>query len=117
MSGSGRVALLDVREWLRDPPRCLAVIGRPFQMSGSGGRPSWMYGRPHGCPGVVGRPYRMSGSGRETVPDVRKCTEGYPGCPGGPLGCPGVVGRPSRKFGRPSRMSGNGMETLPVVRK
>ena len=81
MTGSGRVTLLDVWEWLGDPPGCLAVVGRPCQMSGSSVRPSRMSGRPRGCPGVIRRPYRIFGSGRETLPDVRECTEGYPGCP------------------------------------
>ena len=45
MSGSGRLAHLDVREW-------------------SGG--------PAGCPGVVGRPSRMSGCDQEALPDDRE---------------------------------------------
>ena len=44
-SGSGRETLLEVRKWLRDPPR---------------------------GPEVVGRASRSSGSGRETLPYVRK---------------------------------------------
>ena len=44
MSGSGREALPNVREWLGGPP---------------------------GCPGVFGRPFRMSGNGREANLDVR----------------------------------------------
>ena len=44
MSGSGRQAIPNVREW-------------------SGG--------PLGSPGVVGRPFRMSGCGREALPDDR----------------------------------------------
>ena len=35
MSGSGRECILNVREWLGDPPGCPAVVGRPFRMSGS----------------------------------------------------------------------------------
>ena len=45
MSGIGREALQDVREW-------------------STGHP--------GCPGVVGRPSRMSGSGREALSVVQE---------------------------------------------
>ena len=44
MSGSGREALADVREW----------SGGPFE-----------------CPGVVGRLSRMPGSGREALSNVR----------------------------------------------
>ena len=44
MSGSGRMALPDVRLLSGGPPRFL---------------------------GVVGRPYWMSGSSRESLPDVR----------------------------------------------
>ena len=36
MSGSGRVALPDVREWLGDPAECPGVIERLSLMSGSG---------------------------------------------------------------------------------
>ena len=49
MSGSGREALGDLREWL-------------------GGSP--------GFPGVVGTPSKMSKSGRETLPDVREWSGG-----------------------------------------
>ena len=45
VSGNGREALPDVREW-------------------SGG--------PRGCPGVVGRPSWKSGSGREAIGDVQE---------------------------------------------
>ena len=45
MSGSGREALPDVRDWSEDP---------------------------RGCPGVVGRPSWISGSGQEDFPDVRE---------------------------------------------
>ena len=64
MSGNGRMALPDVREY-------------------SGG--------PHGCPEVVERLCRMSGSGQEALSDVlewskaltdaRKWSKGYPECP------------------------------------
>ena len=52
MSGSGREALPDVREWSGGPPGCL---------------------------GVVGRTSRMSGSSREVLPDVREWLGGPPG--------------------------------------
>ena len=53
MSGSGRVALRDIREW-------------------SGG--------PLGCPGVVGRPYGMFGSIRKVLLDIRDCWGCPPEC-------------------------------------
>ena len=60
MSGSGREALTDVREWSGGPNRCPGVVRRPFRMSGSGREAlqdvrEWS-GGPHGCPGVVRRP-------------------------------------------------------------
>ena len=98
MSASGQEALPDVRElsetfpnvleWSGDPLRCPGVVGLPSHMSGSGERPSW-----------------MSGSGLESLSDVRECSEGPPGCPGGPLGCLEV-------FERLSQMSGSGLEAL-----
>ena len=48
MSGNGRKALPDVREWSRGHP---------------------------GCPGVVRRPSRMFVSGREAIPEVRDWSE------------------------------------------
>ena len=36
MSGSGRKAIPNVREWSGGHPGCPAVVGRPSQMSGSG---------------------------------------------------------------------------------
>ena len=59
MSGSGREALTDVREWSGVPP---------------------------GCPGVVVRTTRMSRSGREVLPDVREWSGDPSGCPGPPSG-------------------------------
>ena len=53
MTGSGLLALPDVRKWSRGPSGCL---------------------------GVVGRPSRMTGSGRETLTDVPKWSGGPPGC-------------------------------------
>ena len=72
MSGSGREALLDVRDWLGGPPGCL---------------------------GVVLIPSRMSGSCTDTLPDVRKDLPKVRERSGGPTGCPGVVGRPFQMFG------------------
>ena len=51
MSGGGREALPDVREWSVDSPEC----PRPLHMLG-----------------VVERPYRMSGCGREIFPNIRE---------------------------------------------
>ena len=84
-SRSGREAIPDVRKLSGGPYGCPAVVGRHSQMSGSGGRHSWVTvsgletlldvhewsGDPPGCPGVVERPSRMSGSGREAHSDVR----------------------------------------------
>ena len=53
MSGCGREALPDIREWLGGPLECLGVVRRPFQ-----------------CPGVVGRHFGRSRSGQETLPNV-----------------------------------------------
>ena len=75
MSGRGREALPDVREWSGDlkdvrewsggPPVYSIVVGSslPEVRECSGGPPE--------CSGVVGRPSRMSGSGQEALPDVR----------------------------------------------
>ena len=64
MSGSCRVAFLDVREapffvreWSKDPLGCSEVVGRPSQMSGSGERPSRMSGWPRGFLKMVGKPF------------------------------------------------------------
>ena len=54
MSGSGREALPDVREWSGGPPRCPVVVESH----------SWMFAI---C--------------REALPDVRKWTRGPLGCP------------------------------------
>ena len=95
MSGSGRKALVDVRE------------ARPDVRESLGG--------PSVCPVVVGRPSRRSGCGREALKNVREWS-------GGPHGCPGEVGsfsrmsaRPSRMSGRLVRMSGSVWEALPYV--
>ena len=55
MSGSGREALPDVREWSGGPLGCPVVVGGPSRMSG-----------------MVGRPFRMSGCCREYLQDVRE---------------------------------------------
>ena len=62
MSESGRDALPNVQEWLRDPPGSPGVVGNPSQMSRSG-REGLLdvrefSGDPPGCPGVVGGPYK-----------------------------------------------------------
>ena len=100
MSGSGRIALPNVRDSTPGCPRCSP-----------------------GCPGVVGRHSRISGSGvrypgcpgllvdvREALSDVREWSVDPFQCPGGPPGYPGVVGWPSR-------MSGSGWNVLPDVRE
>ena len=61
MSGSGREALLDVREWSGRPPECAGVVGTPSRMSGSGLEAlgdvwEWTGGH-RGFAGVVERPY------------------------------------------------------------
>ena len=75
MSGSGRVALLDVLERSGDPFKGPGVVGGP-----------------PGCPGVVGRPSRMFGSGREAIKNAREWS-------GIPPRCSGVVGMPSQMSG------------------
>ena len=45
--------LSDVRQWSRVYPKSPGVVGRPTQLSVSGGKPFW-----------------MSGSGRECIPNV-----------------------------------------------
>ena len=98
MSGSGRVALLDVREWLGCPPRCPGVVGRPFRKFG---RPTRMSGSVQkalpalsdvrewsGDPAkrleVVGSPPGFPGG----LTDVREWSENPPGSLEGPLRCP-----------------------------
>ena len=74
MSGSGREALPNVREWSGGPPRCPGVVVKPSRMSG--------------------RPVRMSGSGREAIPDAQETISDIREWLVGPPGCPGVVWRP-----------------------
>ena len=83
MSGSGQMALPDVREWSDGPTGCPGVVGRPSQMYGSVWKAipdvrealsdvrEWLKGS-LGYSGVVGRPSRMSTSGREALPDIRE---------------------------------------------
>ena len=52
MTGSGREALPDIREWPEVPP-------------------GWSSGS-SGCPEVVGSPSRMTGSGQEALQNVRE---------------------------------------------
>ena len=118
MSGSGREALPNFREWSSGPPGRPGVVGRPCRMSGSGGKSSRMSKRLRRCPGVVRRPSQMFGSGWETLPevqealsnvrewsealqDIREWSRDSPGFPG-------VV-----KW--PSQMSGSGRASLPNV--
>ena len=65
MSGSGRKAHSDVREW---------SVGPPEVLKWSGGIPgcSGVVGRPPRCPVVVGRPSWMSGIFGEALPYVRE---------------------------------------------
>ena len=53
MSGSGREALPDFREWSGESFKCPGVVGDPLK-----------------SPGVVGRPSRMTGIGRKVLTDV-----------------------------------------------
>ena len=75
MLGSGRKALLEIRQWSEGPTGYPGVVVRPAQISGSGwvtllnvrewsGGPPKYPGRPPGSPRVVGNPSRMSGSAR-----------------------------------------------------
>ena len=73
MSASVREALRDVREWSGgpfrcpgSPPRCLGVVGRISRLSGVGGRPFRMSGRPSW----------ISKSGQFTLPYVREWSGG-----------------------------------------
>ena len=75
MSGSGREALPDFREWSEGPPGYPGGVGSPSLLYGSGREAlpdvrKWS-GGPPGFPGMVGRPSRMSGNGRKALPDVR----------------------------------------------
>ena len=100
MSGSGRDALGDVRQWSGGPPGCAEVVGSPSEMSRSGrvplgdvrewsgdpfrcagvthgclgvvGDPLGCAGVPHRCPGVVRRPFWLSRSVRDALGDVRE---------------------------------------------
>ena len=93
ISGSGRKALPDVREWLGGPPGCPGMVRMVSLMLGID-RDALPVDRE--CLGVFGRPSRMSRSDRESLPDVRECSD--------------VVGSPSR-------MSGSCREALPDVRE
>ena len=57
MSGSGREALPDVREWSGGPPGCPGVVGRPTRMSGSGRE-------------AISNGWEALMDGREALPDV-----------------------------------------------
>ena len=112
MSGSGREAFPDVREWSRISLGSSGVVGRPSRLSGNGpetlpdvreplpdGR-EWS-GASLGSTEVVGRPSWMSGSSCETRPDIRELSRV-------PLESPGVDRRSSQ-------MSGSCQVALPVV--
>ena len=74
MSGSGRVALPDVREWSKGYPKCPEVVRRPYQMSRSGREALpvclGVVGRPSQLSGKIGRSARRSGNGQDTLWDV-----------------------------------------------
>ena len=61
MTGSGRGALQDDREWSRALPDVQEWLGGPHDWPGG----------PPGCPGVVERHSWMSRSGREALPHLR----------------------------------------------
>ena len=106
MSGSGREALSNVRDWSGVPPGCPGVVERPSGMSENGRETLpdirealsdvlvWS-GSSSSCPEVVGMPSLIFGSVRKALPDVREWSRGPPGCSG-------VVGRISEisKSGR-----------------
>ena len=86
MSGRGREALPNVREWSGRPRRFVRVIERSTRCFGSGRDAlgvfrEWLRGppdfrewseRPPGCPGVVGMPSRMSECSRKTLVVLRE---------------------------------------------
>ena len=95
MSGGGREAFTNNREWSGtlsdvqersgDPSGSPGVVGRSSWMSGSSREAllevrEWS-GDPQECPGVVRNLSRMSKSGREVLQEVRKLSGGLPGCP------------------------------------
>ena len=68
MSGSGREALADVREWLESLPDVRGSSGLPPGCPGVVGSPSR----------VVGRPTQMFGRDQESLSDVRERSGGPP---------------------------------------
>ena len=84
MSGNGREAHPDIREWSGGHSGSQKVVGRPSRMSGSGREALpvvWEWS---------GEPHRWSGG-------LRRCPGGPPNVQGwseGPAGCLGVVGKP-----------------------
>ena len=90
MSGCGREALPDDREWSGGRNRSPGVVRRPTRVVGRSSRKSgcgredlpdvseWSRG-PLECPGVVGKPFRMTGSGQEAIPEVRVWSGVHPG--------------------------------------
>ena len=84
MSGSGRDSLLDVREWTTGPLECPEVVRRPSQMTGSDREalPGCLavVGSPSRMSGSGGRPSRMSRSGRAGIPNDREWWGDPTGC-------------------------------------
>ena len=146
MSDSCREALPYVREWSRDPPSFLGVVGAlPNVRELSGIPPKSLGGQPEVL-GMVwtpsrmslrgGKPFRMSGSCWVALLDVREAVPVVREWSGGPLGCPSVQKalpdvrealsdvrkcsgdrhRCLGVVGTPSRMSGSGRDFLPDVR-
>ena len=76
MSGSGRTALLDVRDCLGDPPVCPEVVWRPSRIFVivQEALPDVRdrLGGPPGCPGVVGRPSQIARSGRQVLQECQE---------------------------------------------
>ena len=118
MSGSGQLALPDVRDWLGGYSECQGFVRRQSRKSRCGRKVLLevrkLLGGPLGSPGVVESPSRMSGSGQEALPNVREWSGDTPRCLGvlgSPPGCPGVVGGPPgcsgvvRMLSRKSRSS------------
>ena len=71
MSGNGREALPEVREWSGGLPKGLEVVGRPSRRSGSGREALQEVQQ-------VERHTRTSESGQEALPEVREWSGGPP---------------------------------------
>ena len=114
-SGSGRVAIPEVREWSGHPNGGLGVVGSGRETLTEVREWTGVVGRPPESLGVVRWHSRRFGIGWETLPEVREWSR--------------VVMRPSRRFGSGrkapggprvvemlSLRSGSGRETILVVR-